>query len=230
MRHTGGLTRRSDEQRGRVQELRIAQMDGRQIMKWKMKSQTEITLEGTKDEIDAIESMLMGATFAGTAADRSSQVVKIDRHFPPDLSPDPETHRHFPPLMKAGKIKARGYWDRQFDFMSTPVRDGGCPVNLKDISEFGIGIYVQHLQGYGCEPEALKRKIDYMNSIGFACMRSPRGEDGKYWEAWYLPGDWAAQGEMKDQKLHAILCAVIRNVCPGSIDLVQQHCALTIDD
>ncbi len=59
-------------------------------------------------------------------------------------------------------------------------------------------IMVSHLVGYGLTKEAYLREARKFQSWGFCCMRSRRGNDGKYWEVWYLPGYWATAGDLRE--------------------------------
>lgn len=52
--------------------------------------------------------------------------------------------------------------------------------------------------GYNYTPENYVREIEKLNSYGFIQMRSRRGDDGFFWEHWYLPGVWCAKGELKE--------------------------------
>ena len=116
------------------------------------------------------------------------------------------------------------------------------------------GIYspafmVSHLCGYNYSEEGYRRNAGLLESYGFSCMRSQRGEDGKFWETWYLPGAWAAEGELKiavlrqgAQSTHergslarqqeetsnvvSFLCA---NVSFGSLDVTAQRAAMTME-
>ena len=85
--------------------------------------------------------------------------------------------------------------------------------------------FVQHITGYGGE---YNRRKDRMEAVGFECLRSRRGDDGKYWEIWYLPGAWAATGELKG-KSHDDVMTYLRGVCPGQITVSGEKWGLSID-
>ncbi|OHA92163.1 MAG: hypothetical protein A3J09_01580 [Candidatus Zambryskibacteria bacterium RIFCSPLOWO2_02_FULL_51_21] len=109
---------------------------------------------------------------------------------------------------------------------------------------------VNSLCGYDYTPESYHTNAGLLESYGFVCMRSQRGEDGKFWETWYLPGAWAAKGELKrmvekkqregDKKQgHAaekqnetkkVISFLCRNVSFGSLDVVVQRAAMMMDD
>lgn len=56
---------------------------------------------------------------------------------------------------------------------------------------------IQSLCGYNYTPENYARESAKLTSYGFVHLRSRRGDDGGFWEMWYLPGVWCAQGELK---------------------------------
>ena len=55
-----------------------------------------------------------------------------------------------------------------------------------------------NLCGYGYSPESYRANAERLESYGFQCLRSRRGPDACYWEIWYLPGLWSAQGNLKE--------------------------------
>ena len=56
---------------------------------------------------------------------------------------------------------------------------------------------ISSLCGYNYTPENYKLAAQQLRAFGFACMRSQREPEGRYWELWYLPGLWAAKGRLK---------------------------------
>ncbi|MEQ1499963.1 MAG: hypothetical protein ABL917_01155 [Parcubacteria group bacterium] len=108
---------------------------------------------------------------------------------------------------------------------------------------------VKHLCGYNYTPENYKMNAKLLESYGFVCMRSARGNDGKFWENWYLPGAWAANGALKrmleirqresnkKQNLEAekrdetnkIVSFLCRHVSFGQLDVVTQRAAMIIE-
>lgn len=59
-------------------------------------------------------------------------------------------------------------------------------------------IVIQNLCGYYWSEENYAKQAKTLERFGFTCLRSRRGADGNYWEIWYLPGFWAAEGELRD--------------------------------
>jgi len=59
-------------------------------------------------------------------------------------------------------------------------------------------ILIQSLCGYNFTPERYQKTAERLESFGFIQMRSRRGNDGRHWEVWYLPGLWASDGDLRD--------------------------------
>lgn len=58
-------------------------------------------------------------------------------------------------------------------------------------------ITIQHLCGYNYSPEKYRFQAAQLQRWGFECLRSRRDDAGEFHEIWYLPGLWAAKGELK---------------------------------
>lgn len=70
---------------------------------------------------------------------------------------------------------------------------------LQELSKYSSpSISIEHLCAYEWTPEGYAHEANKLKSWGFDIMRSPRARDGKFWEKWYLPGLWAAEGDLKD--------------------------------
>lgn len=108
---------------------------------------------------------------------------------------------------------------------------------------------VSHLCGYHYTPEKYREQAALLESYGFVCMRSRRGADGCFWESWYLPGAWAAKGALEERlaevrapgsvieraesvrrETDAVVSFLCRNASFGSLDVVVQRAAMSIDD
>jgi hypothetical protein len=109
---------------------------------------------------------------------------------------------------------------------------------------------VKHLCGYHYTHKGYLRNAQILESYGFVCMRSPRGNDGRFWETWYLPGAWAAKGKLKrmvENKQHEgdkkqdhavkkkdetkrVISFLCSNVSFGQLDVVVQRAAMIMDD
>ncbi len=97
-------------------------------------------------------------------------------------------------------------------------------------------IVVQHLCGYYYTPENYRKQVKKLESYGFECLRSRRGDDGRFWEIWFLSGLWAAKGDLKValagneakdvEKVVRFLCT---HASFGTLDVVVQRAAMQID-
>lgn len=98
-------------------------------------------------------------------------------------------------------------------------------------------IIVQHLCGYNYSVEGYIRNAEALEHCGFTCLRSRRGDNGRFWEIWFLPGLWAATGPLreairrlpKDEQMDAALKFIPKNVSFGTLDIAVQRMALVID-
>lgn len=105
-------------------------------------------------------------------------------------------------------------------------------------------IIVQGLCGYYYTPENYKHYAQKLVSYGFDCLRSRRGEDGKFWELWYLPL-FLAKGELgtklslineseaeerKNAKLKMAVEFIRREIQFGSLDITVQKLAMAMPD
>lgn len=89
-------------------------------------------------------------------------------------------------------------------------------------------MYVHHITGYAGQ-EYYKGRADLLESAGFVCLRSEKGKDGKYWEVWYLPGAYAAEGPIKDKTPEEIKSWVLNEVRPGNLEIVGENWGLSPD-
>lgn len=198
-----------------------------------------LTVVGTEEEIVALEAMMAGATLVGCG--RDGVPLTVDIHHKVDLRPDPATAKFWPWFGPDGSSTNLAYWDQaDFDFAKTTINPHRWPEGIElaphvaaDIAKglgYCISIYVHGLAGYGSDKAELERRVALMTEAGFSPMRSPRGEDGRYWEVWFLGGAYAAKGPVKGATLHEVLRWIVREVRPGSIDLVTQRLALGVPD
>ncbi|MEX2008387.1 MAG: hypothetical protein WD850_02790 [Candidatus Spechtbacterales bacterium] len=108
---------------------------------------------------------------------------------------------------------------------------------------------VKNLCGYHYTAEGYRMNAKLLESYGFVCMRSQREADGKFWEAWYLPGAWAARGPLEvvvlrrkaesiqergslarqQEETSAVISFLCSNVSFGSLDVTVQRAAATVD-
>lgn len=100
-------------------------------------------------------------------------------------------------------------------------------------------VIIQHLCGYGYTSERYKACAQQLESYGFECLRSRRGNDGKFWEIWMLLGPWSAKGELgeavkrnnkKKDELEVVIKFLCKNVSFGSLDIMIQKAAMVIEE
>lgn len=102
------------------------------------------------------------------------------------------------------------------------------------------GIIVRHLSGYDFDPERYKIVAAELESWGFQCLRSSRGADGKFWEMWFLPGPWAAAGDLRsaidktggpwgDNAIETAIRFIQKNPSFDTMDIVRQVAAMKAD-
>ncbi len=102
-----------------------------------------------------------------------------------------------------------------------------------------VGIIIESLCGYDYSPENYHKEVEKLESFGFVCMRSRRGDDGHFQEIWYLSGMWRAQGRLKgvlvgikepQQQADEAIKFLCKNVKFGSLDVSWQRAAMVIED
>lgn len=102
-------------------------------------------------------------------------------------------------------------------------------------------ITISSLCGYHYTPENYAIEAEKLISYGFICMRSKRGDDGRFWEHWFLPGLRSAKGNLEEaithettrfekDRLRKALYFLKTNVSFGSLDASVQRVAMVIDD
>ena len=90
-------------------------------------------------------------------------------------------------------------------------------------------LYLQSIQGYAGRDAYVSRAKRLMEA-GFICLRSRRGDDGKYWEIWYLPSPCCGRGPLKDMKTADEVTAWVCNtIGPGTVTLGGEHWGLALD-
>lgn len=193
--------------------------DNRPPIKWTMRGGGQMHIANlTELEGKALEAFLNGSSWIRCIDGRLAAVSAY--HQPPEPEDDP--------LMV-------GHWDQS---NSTLKLTGEFPAN-----RCGASIVISHL-GAGLSTERERRANTRLaKSMGFTCLRSQRGEDGKYWETWNLFGIWMAKGILKtfcdelpkniefDERVQrmAHFIAVGASLSFGSLDVTVQRWALTHD-
>lgn len=119
-----------------------------------------------------------------------------------------------------------------------PVEQGVQQILFEELKDHDSPSFtVQHLAPYKQSTYAVEAAR--LKTYGFACLRSPREADGRCWELWYLPGTWAAKGELavairgeQDRSKHADLAInfLCRHVKFGTLDVSIQRAAMVFAD
>ncbi len=150
--------------------------DERPPVKWTSQSPSDgkMTITGlTAKEFQAVQQFLQGTSWIRCVDGR---LAACEAH---NTLPEPEDD----PLLSE-------HW-----------KAGATLKTFGEVPEVWDARIMIHAVGAGAR---LKR--DAQNSIkiawqmGFECMRSKRGDDGKFWEVWILHGTWQAKGILKDFK------------------------------
>jgi hypothetical protein len=187
----------------------------------------EVTFGGIPEElVDKVEGVSYGQYWM-TVSD-GSLVFKRTR----EKLPDPAADEEMLP-----------FWRRRSDtesHLQEVLFDKEC------IGHSSPSIYIGSLCGYDYTPEDYRENASRLESYGFVCMRSQRGDDGKFWETWFLPL-FLAQGALKEtleaipQKsgedpsekrrtsLDRAVSFLCRSVSFGTLDVVVQRAAAVID-
>lgn len=139
----------------------------------------------TKDEMDQIQHAFSArCSFVGVNDEGRLEIV--DKHKPlPAPADDPPMQGFWcpKPPPKTIEFPQPPFPPKHFEF--SEVHQYSSP-----------SITIQHLCAYSYTPERYKAEARKLESYGFACLRSRRGTDGKYWEIWYLSGLWSARGAL----------------------------------
>lgn len=98
-------------------------------------------------------------------------------------------------------------------------------------------IIIQHLCGYFYTQDGYRRNAEFLERCGFQCLRSRRGDDGRFWELWFLPGLWAAKGPLenaihsvpKEQQMDRAMEFFPKQVSFGTLDVASQRMCQVID-
>jgi len=180
-------------------------------------SSTSVTIQGTEEEANALTKMVSGLGYV--ACGREGMPLFAEKFANVQPLPDPHLMQHFTPAPST---------------VAKYTREKGVdPEVVKSLDEndaFGISLYVEHICGYNYTPENYASSSRSLEALGFVCMRSPRGDDGRYWETWFLPGLWSGKGRLAGVKtVEKALNIIIQDLRPGSISAVRQRMALSVD-
>lgn len=206
---------------------------------------TSITLDGTKEEIDAVVAMLGGVVRLRCIGG----MLTAENVFHP--TPSPLEDPYIPPKW-AVKVPLVGECTVADITNAEQARIKPPTVNVQPpIEEEGWQsphFCIQHLCGYGYTVEAYRVHAQNLMNCGFECLRSRRGNDGKFWELWYLPGTWCAKGPLKEAidsqpkpgadepytdqwktTTEFVVGWLCHNVSFGTLDVAVQRAAMVVD-
>lgn len=187
--------------------------------------EASITISGPIEEIDAIRQMIAGMIWLAykNPGDGKGKLEVSDRFKP---LPSPIDDPHIPPQ-----------WQSEIGLGNIPAE--WAPRIRETIpKDYGWALphyYMSHIFN-------TKENIPKLQDWGFECMRSRRGADGKFWETWYLPGDWAAKGALREyietlehnmhweQKTKLICHWLAERIRFGTLDVSVQRMALPNPD
>ncbi len=187
----------------------------------------KIIVEGlTTDEVGVLRAAMLGGHHWVRGNDGRLEKVPSFENLP-----DPVVDEEMLP-----------FWRKQTEGNFSQNEIFGFDEGTKDsIKHSSPSIHIHHLCGYNYTPEYYKKQAEKLTSWGFECMRSKRGKDGKFWETWYLPGLWAAEGQFKEvlkkkkfkdrkEELESALEFIRVNASFGSLDVCVQRIAMVMSD
>ena len=200
--------------KGKAPEVRVTSRGGKG-------DERSVTLSGlSEDEEDLLVGMSRGFYWTRVVEGR---VVASEAHKRP---PQPPEDERISPLWQPAGAKTHCV---QRELLNRADAGG----------MFGAHFIIQSLCGYDYTPSNYAEQAAKLESYGFECLRSRRGRDGGYWEIWFLPGLWAAKGDLaefvadvkddpaKVKKAVSFLC---RHASFGTLDVSVQRAAMVMDD
>ena len=168
----------------------------------------------TDEEMDLVEGMVCGQYFLTVNENGRLEAINRREELPSPIK-DVE-------LLPFWRTIANGH--AQLELFKVPIERYSLP-----------DIIIRHLCGYHYSPENYVIQAERLESYGFECLRSRRGRDGRFDEAWMLHSLWSAKGDLataisekKDYKVAiSFLC---NNVIFGTLDIAFQRAAMPIPD
>ena len=180
-----------------------------------------VTISGlTKEEGESLRGMMHGQWWAKCDDDG-----RIQFHPARETLPAPQDENMMP------------FW-REYDHKAHGVQ---MPlIHLAEMPPHSSpSIMIQHLCGYSYTPEKYAEQVAILGSYGFECLRSRRGDDGEYWEIWYLCGLFDAEGGLKQaietikdekKKLDIAISFLCRTASFGTLDVLIQRAAMQVEE
>lgn len=180
----------------------------------------EITLRGSKDDMAQIAGALQyGMKWVRITASGVLQSTDVYTRLPDPID-DPELQdiwRHVP-LSEDAPVQMRLFYDDPA--MREPAREW---------SKNNRAIYLQSISGYAGR-EAYVERAKQLEAAGFVCLRSRRGDSGRYWEIWYLPSPAHGRGPIEAMRTTGeIMGWVMRAIGPGNLTTSGEQWGLAAD-
>jgi len=178
------------------------------------KKEYEITFKGTKEEVEKIEAAL-------TSGSQWVRGANGEHNFAPAYLDAPEPIND--PLISE-------QWPTEPDRKWRPLKSigEGRETPPDQFSAKYRNIYIHHIGGYG-GGISYKERVRTLESWGFNCLRSRRGDNGKIWECWFLGGMLLAKGDLKGTPVKDVVNKIFRQVNPGVLEFAGERWYLTID-
>ena len=179
-----------------------------------------ITIRGEKEDIVRLAGALQyGMKWIRMRPDGEIETSDVYTTPPvPIADPGMRNIWQLDPLPEGASVQMKLFYDDPE--MQEPKRDW---------SKKHRSIYLQSIQGYDGQ-DAYVSRAKRLAEAGFVCLRSCRGDDGKYWEIWYLSGPCCGRGPLKDMKTaDEIKEWVLNTIGPGTVTLSGEHWGLSID-
>ncbi len=180
----------------------------------------EVTLSGEKEDVVAfVGAIQFGMKWVKLTGDGTIGVADVFKGTPSPID-DPEMQNVwcFDPLPPEEPVQMQLLYDDPE--MKDPKHEW---------SREHRAIFLQSIQGYAGR-DAYKHRAERLLEAGFSCLRSRRGDDGKYWEIWYLPGVCCGRGPIKDMKTSdEVMKWVLNSIGPGTLTMGGEHWGLSID-
>lgn len=211
------MSAKGGSKEGEIPKVRVSSFGGRE---------GSFELKGlTREEMSSMEGMALGHRWVRVGED--GRLATVDSRLP---LPKPYEDEEMTP-----------FWNR-------PISES--PIQLEMAETFFSGarnqfssIMIQSLCSYSYSVESYATYAKILESYGFECLRSRRGEDGKFWEIWLLPSLWFAKGELaifleelekkgqktNDEETQEAVCFLARNVIFGTLDVCIQRLAFRLD-
>lgn len=170
----------------------------------------------TRTEVKTMQAAFLGHKWITVKNGRLRSAPMHER--PPTPTKDPKIVDFWPPVSRGRSVKQMS-------------------LEGESLEHHFPAIYISGVGAGGDDYEWAAKKLE---AVGFECLRSRRGKDGKFWEVWYLCGISCAKGELQEavelvdrrdtaKRMKAAVDWLCRNTHFGSCDIAVQKAALVLD-